>query len=127
MNKGAMAIEQPLEMMNKNVVRTALNSDLPSEILLQKDVAIICGSELKRFQKEPELPPNKQILKEKQNQKEVGHVKVSEKAEDIPIACDGNPGLLMHVPIPNFQIQQQSAQSPSALSQSPPASTSQTK
>jgi asparagine synthetase B (glutamine-hydrolysing) len=87
-----MAIEQPLEMMNKNVVRTALNSDLPSEILLQKDGAINYGSEMKRFQKEPELAPNKQILKEKQNQKEVGHVKVSEKAEDIPIACDGNPG-----------------------------------
>uniref|UniRef100_A0A914XYG6 PDZ domain-containing protein n=1 Tax=Panagrolaimus superbus TaxID=310955 RepID=A0A914XYG6_9BILA len=117
----AMAIEQPQEMMNKNVVRTALNSDPPNEgAPAQKDVVLICGTELKRFQTNPELQPNK-ILKDKQNQKEAGHVKVSEKAEDIPIACDGNPGLLMPVPIPNFQIQQ------SVPAQSPPASLSQQK
>uniref|UniRef100_A0AC34G7H5 PDZ domain-containing protein n=1 Tax=Panagrolaimus sp. ES5 TaxID=591445 RepID=A0AC34G7H5_9BILA len=126
MNKNAaMAIEQPQEMMNKNVVRTALNSDPPNEgvISTQKDVAVICGSELKRFQTNTELPPKKEILKDKPNKKEAGHVKVSEKAEDIPIACDGNPALLMAVPVPNFQIQQQQSPPP----QSPPASSSQQK
>jgi hypothetical protein len=119
----AMVIEQPQEMMNKNVVRQALNSD-PTESLPQKDVAIICGAELKRFQTNPELPPNKQILKDlKRSHKESSRVKVSEKAEDIPIACDSNPNLLMKVPIPNFQIQQ--AQTTQA--RSPPASSSQQK
>uniref|UniRef100_A0AC34RK07 PDZ domain-containing protein n=1 Tax=Panagrolaimus sp. JU765 TaxID=591449 RepID=A0AC34RK07_9BILA len=102
-----LVIEQPVEVVNRNIVRQALTADKSTEPTIPKDVSIICKNELKRFSSNPDLEPVKEIMKsDKKSKREVGHVTVSDKSEDVPIACDGNPNLLMPVPTPNFQLQQ---------------------
>uniref|UniRef100_A0A7E4ZW52 PDZ domain-containing protein n=1 Tax=Panagrellus redivivus TaxID=6233 RepID=A0A7E4ZW52_PANRE len=106
-----MVIEQPVELVNKNIVRQALTTDRSTEPPVQRDVVGICKSELRRFNENPDMNPPKEILRDDKKSKrgEPGHVSVSDKSEDVPIACDGNPALLMSVPIPNFQIASQQA------------------
>ncbi|KAH7694808.1 Protein C25G4.6, partial [Aphelenchoides avenae] len=79
--------------------------DLP----IPADVNAICKKELARMKAHPDLQPKPILVendprsplksnKSKSVKKQPAHLKIDDKAEDVPIACDGNPALLVNVP-----------------------------
>ncbi|VDM10480.1 unnamed protein product [Wuchereria bancrofti] len=99
----------------------SMEIDLP----LAPDVIDICQQEYKRMKRNPDLKPNQNILKtqrqaickhlnitdmfQKSDKPRPIHsrIQVNEKTEDVPIACDDNPALLMKVPIKYTSDKQQ--------------------
>ncbi|KAI6240413.1 PDZ domain-containing protein [Aphelenchoides fujianensis] len=84
-----MVIESPEDPAMKAFVRTALITEKTQEVdlPLPTDVLEICRAEVGRLKATSNWPPTRSALR---NEKWV---------EDIPIACDGNPNLLVKVPL----------------------------
>uniref|UniRef100_A0AAF5PU62 PDZ domain-containing protein n=1 Tax=Wuchereria bancrofti TaxID=6293 RepID=A0AAF5PU62_WUCBA len=106
-----LVIEQPNDPLATAHVRLALMAEKSMEIdlPLAPDVIDICQQEYKRMKRNPDLKPNQNILKTQSDKPRPIHsrIQVNEKTEDVPIACDDNPALLMKVPIKYTSDKQQ--------------------
>lgn len=97
-----LVIEQPNDPQAAAYVRMALLAEksVEMDLPLAPDVIDICQQEYERMKRDPNLKPIGSILKT-QNCKarsSNSRIQVNEKTEDVPIACEDNPALLMKVP-----------------------------
>uniref|UniRef100_A0A915PP82 PDZ domain-containing protein n=1 Tax=Setaria digitata TaxID=48799 RepID=A0A915PP82_9BILA len=97
-----LVIEQPNDPLAAVQVRQALMAEksIEMDLPLAPDVIDICKQECKRMKRNPDLKPKESILKCHSNKSRAvsSRIQVSEETEDIPIACEDNPALLMKVP-----------------------------
>ncbi|OZC08616.1 hypothetical protein X798_04420 [Onchocerca flexuosa] len=98
-----LVIEQPNHPLAAAYVRHALMTDksVEMDLPLAPDVIDICKEECKRMKRNPDLKPNQNILKYRDDKPRLinQRIQINEKTEDIPIACEDNPALLMKVPV----------------------------
>uniref|UniRef100_A0A1I7VTI5 PDZ domain-containing protein n=1 Tax=Loa loa TaxID=7209 RepID=A0A1I7VTI5_LOALO len=106
-----LLIEQPNNPLATAHVRLALMAEksIEMDLPLAPDVIDICQQEYKRMKRNPDLKPNQNILKSHSDKPRAinSRIHVSEKTEDVPIACENNPALLMKVPIKCISTKQQ--------------------
>ncbi|CAG9533764.1 unnamed protein product [Cercopithifilaria johnstoni] len=112
-----LVIEQPNDPMATAYVRLALmaQKSVEMDLPLAPDVIDICQYEYNRMKQNPDLKPHKSILKSSNDKPRPINLRihVSEKTEDVPIACEDNPALLMKVPTaPDKQQYSSSSDSP---------------
>ncbi|VDM45471.1 unnamed protein product [Toxocara canis] len=97
-----MVIEQADDPVTAQYVRMVLMAEKTMEIdlPLAPDVVDICKKELGRFHANPNLDYKYSILRKsaKKERADSSRIKVNESTEDIPIACEDNPNLLVKVP-----------------------------
>ncbi|KAK0425704.1 hypothetical protein QR680_009329 [Steinernema hermaphroditum] len=103
-----MAIEQAEDPAAKAYVRAALLAEKTQDLdfPLAVDVIEITKKETVRFKGNPDLQPAKVIGKaatktseSSKKRADSSRVSVHDKTEESPIACEGNPNLLVHVPV----------------------------
>ncbi|VDM93617.1 unnamed protein product [Onchocerca ochengi] len=98
-----LVIEQPDHPLAAAYVRHALmiEKSVEMDLPLAPDVIDICKQECKRMKRNPDLKPNQNILKYRDDKPRLinERIQINEKTEDIPIACEDNPALLMKVPV----------------------------
>uniref|UniRef100_A0A915A1B4 PDZ domain-containing protein n=1 Tax=Parascaris univalens TaxID=6257 RepID=A0A915A1B4_PARUN len=111
-----MTIERADDPTAAQYVRMALLTEKTMEIdlPLAPDVVDICRKELRRFCADPNLSYKCSILKttDRKERTASSRIKINESTEDVPVACEDNPNLLVKVPAhppkpPWFQQQQQ--------------------
>ncbi|KAI6234720.1 PDZ domain-containing protein [Aphelenchoides fujianensis] len=98
-----MVIESPEDPAMKAFVRTVLITEKTQEVdlPLPTDVLEICRAEVGRLKATSNWPPARSALRneKKPARPASSHLSIKEQVEDIPIACDGNPNLLVKVPL----------------------------
>ncbi|VDK86870.1 unnamed protein product [Litomosoides sigmodontis] len=98
-----LVIEQPNNPMATAYVRLALMTEksIDIDLPLAPDVIDICQHECNRMKRNPNLKPQRSILKSCNDKTRTTtlRIQVSERTEDIPIACEDNPALLIKVPV----------------------------
>uniref|UniRef100_A0A0R3RJ02 Transcription-repair coupling factor n=1 Tax=Elaeophora elaphi TaxID=1147741 RepID=A0A0R3RJ02_9BILA len=98
-----LVIEQPNHPTATAYVRLALMTEKSIEVdlPLAPDVIDICQHEYDRMKRNPDLKPHKNILRSRTAKPRSfdSRIRVCEKTEDVPIACEDNPALLMKVPV----------------------------
>ncbi|KAL3985244.1 hypothetical protein ACH3XW_37825 [Acanthocheilonema viteae] len=98
-----LVIEQPNHPIATAYVRLALMTEksIEMDLPLAPDVIDICQHEYNRMKRNPNLKPHKNILKSCYDKPRSinSRIQVNEQTEDVPIACEDNPALLMKVPV----------------------------
>ncbi|KAI6234749.1 hypothetical protein M3Y99_00764400 [Aphelenchoides fujianensis] len=98
-----MVIESPEDTAMKAFVRTVLITEKTQEVdlPLPTDVLEICRAEVGRLKATSNWTPARSALRneKKPARPASSHLSIKEQVEDIPIACDGNPNLLVKVPL----------------------------
>ncbi|VDN04719.1 unnamed protein product [Thelazia callipaeda] len=106
-----LLIEQPNSPEANAQVRLALLTEksIDIDLPLAPDVVDICNREIRRLKKNLNLQPKQKILKipkAKPRSSKSPHIHVNERTEDIPIACEDNPALLIKVPLVPPKLEQ---------------------